>query len=169
MEIVVVKKVNEMKDANVYYAFDGKFWRICESCGVPVEVDSRRTAVDIRHEQIGEVDVFCSEDCERQYLLFNYPRLQDACLAGEDVRWRELIIRQGIPAYMSTAQAILESFDLDTDEDDVNRAEDREFLTVNRGRDGETYMWYNDGINEACVNPRTGEWLDGDKIVELFC
>lgn len=43
------------------------------------------------------------------------------------------------------------------------------YLSINKGRDNEKYVWYYDGINNVCLNLRTREYItDSIVISDLF-
>jgi hypothetical protein len=170
MKIVEVESVEQMADPNLCYELNGRFYKLCWTCGKPQKVDYHQTRYDIQHEEEWEEEVFCDEECERKHLLWEFPRLSDALLAGCDDRYRELVIRRGVPNYMELAAQILTALDLDADEDDIAAAEDAEHLTINVGRDGNTYMWYLDADEkEICVNVKTGTELSAEEIKKQFC
>lgn len=169
MEIIKVESLDQMTDGNVYYECNGRFYARCWACGKPVEIDHHRTAADLRRDEISEETYFCGEDCERAYLKDTCPTLADACVTGNDRRYRELVIRHGIKNYLRLAKEILSDLNLLCDDEDVEYAEDHDWLTINTGRDGEMYMWYSDGDHEVCRNIRTCEDLTAEEIKANFC
>lgn len=83
MEIVRIESLAEVTCSNVYYELNGKFYGTCSACGKPVELDHHLTAIDLKHEDMGERHSFCDEECEKRWFLANYPSVADAYTAGE--------------------------------------------------------------------------------------
>lgn len=64
-----------------------------------------------------------------------------------------------------------EIFHLETEEELISYtiwAESVDYLTVNRGRDGNLYAWYFDGSDECCVSVDTLEIIPESQIEEQF-
>jgi hypothetical protein len=64
---------------------------------------------------------------------------------------------------------ILDSLNLESDEDSIRHYEDCDYLTVNIGRDGKTYVWYEDWNNSVAVEVVSGKELTGEEIKANFC
>ena len=43
-----------------------------------------------------------------------------------------------------------------------------DYLTINKGRDGNMYAWYMDGTHDNAINIETGEIVDDEQTEELF-
>lgn len=75
---------------------------------------------------------------------------------------------------MKTNEAKIKALELagvvDIDAETIERAEAHDWLTINRGRDGNEYAWYLDPDGkEACVRIDTGKQVDEQTIEALFC
>lgn len=83
MEIVRIESLAEATSGDVYYELNGKFYDTCRACGKPVELDWHLTAIDLKHEDKGERDSFCDEECEKQWFFTDCRTVVDAYILGE--------------------------------------------------------------------------------------
>lgn len=64
---------------------------------------------------------------------------------------------------------VLEEVGLEATEDNIAHYESCDYLTINRGRDGKTYVWYMDEQYNVAADIESGKFLTAEEIEKNFC